>query len=93
VVLALGEGRFKSVAVHLGAVVDGRAEVLHGLAAGDTVVTSAQFLLDSESSKTSDFMRMLPAQDHGEHDQHAASGTQPDATDADRHAGHGGATP
>lgn len=58
VVLALGQGRFKSVAVELGRV-DGRhAEILGGLGAGDVVVTSAQFLLDSESSKTSDFRRM-----------------------------------
>ena len=33
-------------------------EILEGLKAGDAVVTSAQFLLDSESSKTSDFRRM-----------------------------------
>ncbi len=58
VVLALGEGRFKSVAVTTGRS-DGRyVEILQGLSAGDAVVTSAQFLLDSESSKTSDFRRM-----------------------------------
>ena len=33
-------------------------EVLDGLKEGDEVVVSAQFLLDSESSKTSDFLRM-----------------------------------
>jgi len=32
--------------------------VMEGLNEGERVVTSAQFLLDSESSKTSDFMRM-----------------------------------
>jgi len=58
VVLALGEGRFKSVAVELGRVSERYAAVRAGLQAGDAVVISAQFLLDSESSKHSDFMRM-----------------------------------
>ncbi|SIS65615.1 efflux RND transporter periplasmic adaptor subunit [Neptunomonas antarctica] len=58
VVLALGEGRFKSIFVKTG-LSDGKlVEVLQGLIAGEEVVTSAQFLLDSESSKTSDFKRM-----------------------------------
>ena len=55
VVLALGEGRFKSVAVALGRSDEQAVEILRGLEVGDTVVVSAQFLLDSESSKTSDF--------------------------------------
>ena len=58
VVLALGEGRFKSLEINLGRQDDQFAEILDGLIEGDRVVTSAQFLLDSESSKTSDFMRM-----------------------------------
>lgn len=62
VVLALGEGRFKSVAVEVGAFSDEQAEILSGLKSGDRVVTSAQFLLDSESSKTSDFKRMESAE-------------------------------
>lgn len=58
VVLALGEGRFKSVAVTTGRADSAHMEILEGLKVGDAVVTSAQFLLDSESSKTSDFKRM-----------------------------------
>ena len=57
-VLALGEGRFKSIAVSLGRMDEQSVEVLEGLQEGDSVVVSAQFLLDSESSKSSDFMRM-----------------------------------
>jgi Cu(I)/Ag(I) efflux system membrane fusion protein len=57
-VLALGEGRFRSVAVETGRVGREQAEILAGIAAGDRIVTSAQFLIDSESSKTSDFLRM-----------------------------------
>jgi len=58
VVLDLGEGRFKSVAITLGESNSEQVEVLEGLQAGDQVVVSAQFLVDSESSKTSDFARM-----------------------------------
>ncbi len=58
VVLALGEGRFKSVKVKIGRFDVQSAEILSGLEAGENIVVSAQFLLDSESSKTSDFKRM-----------------------------------
>jgi len=58
VVLALGDGRFKSVEVDVGRFDEHSAEILAGLEEGELVVTSAQFLLDSESSKTSDFKRM-----------------------------------
>ena len=58
VVLALGEGRFKSTAIALGRIDGEYAEIRSGLSVGDRVVTSAHFLLDSESSKTSDFRRM-----------------------------------
>ncbi|WP_404341393.1 efflux RND transporter periplasmic adaptor subunit [Pseudoalteromonas mariniglutinosa] len=58
VVVALGEGRFKSVAVKLGRSNSHEVEILSGLLEDDSVVVSAQFLLDSESSKSSDFKRM-----------------------------------
>jgi Cu(I)/Ag(I) efflux system membrane fusion protein len=58
VVLAIGQGRFKSVAVNLGRVTPKQTEILSGLVLGDRVVTSAHFLLDSESSIDSDFLRM-----------------------------------
>ncbi len=58
VVLALEEGQFKSVAVRVGAIAGQQVEILAGLAEGDHIVTSAQFLIDSESSKTSDFKRL-----------------------------------
>jgi Cu(I)/Ag(I) efflux system membrane fusion protein len=59
VVMALGDGRFKSVAVEAGLRDTEHTEILAGLKAGDRVVTSAQFMLDSESSKSSDFERMM----------------------------------
>ncbi|MBW2658619.1 MAG: efflux RND transporter periplasmic adaptor subunit [Deltaproteobacteria bacterium] len=58
VVLALGEGRFKSINVKIGRFDSSSAEILSGLNEDDRIVTSAQFLIDSESSKTSDFKRM-----------------------------------
>lgn len=65
VVLALGEGYYKSVAVDLGQVTPDYTEILSGLNDGESVVTSAQFLIDSESSKTSDFKRLH----HGQSDE------------------------
>jgi len=58
VVLALGEGSFKSVAVSVGRYDSESVEILEGVRDGEKVVSSAQFLLDSESSKSSDFKRM-----------------------------------
>jgi Cu(I)/Ag(I) efflux system membrane fusion protein len=58
VVLALGEGSFKSVEVSVGRFDSESVEILSGLSEGERVVSSSQFLLDSESSKSSDFKRM-----------------------------------
>ncbi len=58
VVLDLGQGQFKSIAVTTGRVGAEHIEILAGLEQNDLVVTSAQFLIDSESSKSSDFKRM-----------------------------------
>ena len=58
VVLAMGDGRFKSIAVKVGQLSQRHAQILTGLNEGERVVSSAQFLLDSESSKTSDFKRL-----------------------------------
>ncbi|TEW46160.1 efflux RND transporter periplasmic adaptor subunit [Psychromonas algicola] len=73
VVLALGEGKFKSVVVNLGLENKESVEVLSGLSEGQKIVTSAQFLLDSESSISADFERMkvieqqkIPEQEHSQ---------------------------
>lgn len=57
-VLALGEGRFRSQEVKVGRSAGDVVEILEGAAEGDEIVTSAQFLIDSESSKSADFSRM-----------------------------------
>ncbi|MFI2811144.1 MULTISPECIES: efflux RND transporter periplasmic adaptor subunit [Microbulbifer] len=58
VVLAEGDGRFRSVRVRSGHEFGDRVQILEGLQAGDRVVTSAQFLIDSESSVSADLGRM-----------------------------------
>lgn len=60
-VMEVGDGTFKSVAVSLGERNDELVEVLAGVEEGDIVVASAQFLIDAESSKTSDLKRLQPA--------------------------------
>ncbi|MFM5164118.1 efflux RND transporter periplasmic adaptor subunit [Aeromonas rivipollensis] len=57
-VLALGDGNFKSVAVTLGPQFGDKVAIKAGVEAGDSIVSSAQFLLDSESAIDSDFQRM-----------------------------------
>ncbi len=70
VVLALAEGSFKSVAVSVGRFDSDHVEILSGLSEGEKVVSSAQFLIDSESSKTSDFKRMNYEDENSEQPSH-----------------------
>ena len=62
VVLALGSGRFQPVAVTPGVESDDWIEIRHGIKAGDVVVTSGQFLIDSEASVRASFSRMQSAE-------------------------------
>jgi membrane fusion protein, copper/silver efflux system len=50
VIIALGNGKFKPQQVQLGNYANGYYQVLRGLSKGNTIVTSAQFLIDSESN-------------------------------------------
>ncbi|MBT8385875.1 MAG: efflux RND transporter periplasmic adaptor subunit, partial [Ignavibacteria bacterium] len=50
VILSLGDGKFKPVEVELGTYADGYYQVLKGLNEENKIVTSAQFLIDSESN-------------------------------------------
>ena len=58
IIKSLGNGQFKPADVITGMRHNGRVEILNGLKAGDDVVVSGQFLLDSESSLKASFMRM-----------------------------------
>lgn len=57
VVLSLGDGQYRSVAVVAGQRSAAFTEIVAGLQAGDEVVTSAQFLIDSESAIAADLSR------------------------------------
>lgn len=52
VMLADGKGRFRPAEVRIGREASGQTEILAGLAPGEKVVASGQFLLDSEASLT-----------------------------------------
>jgi Cu(I)/Ag(I) efflux system membrane fusion protein len=73
VVVALGEGRYRSRKVTLGIESHDRVAIRSGLEAGEEIVVSGQFLIDSESNIEAALARMdrqdepVP-QDHGEMD-------------------------
>jgi len=54
-----GSGRFAPRVVKIGMEADGKTEILEGVKPGETVVTSAQFMLDSESSLQEAASKML----------------------------------
>ncbi len=58
VMLALGGGRFQPAAVRAGIESGDRIEIISGLEEGEEIVTSAQFLIDSEASFTGSVLRM-----------------------------------
>jgi membrane fusion protein, copper/silver efflux system len=64
VIVALGEGRFQPQIVKTGIASGSRIEILSGLNEGDSIVTSGQFLLDSEANGEQAFAR-LAATDAG----------------------------
>ncbi len=63
-IVALGDGRFRPAAIEIGLESDGRVEILAGLNEGELVVTSGQFLIDSEASLNATMLRLLPDSHH-----------------------------
>ena len=61
VVIALGDGKYRPAEVVAGREAGDRVEIKRGLDAGEVVVTSGQFLLDSEASINSALLRLLDA--------------------------------
>jgi len=61
VIVDLGGGRFAPRIVELGPEGDGRVQVLSGLSEGESLVTSSQFLIDSESNLRDAIQQMLPS--------------------------------
>jgi Cu(I)/Ag(I) efflux system membrane fusion protein len=68
-VLNVGAGRFQPVEVVPGEESGDWVEIRQGIKEGDTVVTSGQFLIDSEASVRASFQRMesAPADPHAGH--------------------------
>ncbi len=81
VFVALGEGKFEPRLVKTGLQnQDGRIEIRQGLLEGEQVVTSAQFMLDSESKLREAIQKMLePKKD--EHAGHAMGAAEEDLDD------------
>lgn len=61
VILARGEGRFLPREVTVGMQAGDWVEIMAGLREGDTVVTSGQFLIDSEASLKASILRLSDA--------------------------------
>ena len=62
VIVDKGEGRFEPRAVKLGARGDGLVEVVDGIAAGDRVVVTANFLIDAESNLRAALKSLAPGE-------------------------------
>ncbi len=79
VIMAMGEGRFVAVSVKTGLVASGLTEIVDGLDAGDPIVVSGQFLIDSESN-LKESLGKLTAGGHAGHGTGAAAAS-PDGED------------
>jgi multidrug efflux pump subunit AcrA (membrane-fusion protein) len=102
VFVALEGGYFEPRRVMLGAKVDGKYIVLEGLKAGERIVTSGNFLVDSESKLKSAAGGMgMPGMNHGggapsggkqspqvDHSQHQQGGQQPSQAKPEDHSQH-----
>ncbi|MEG3618732.1 efflux RND transporter periplasmic adaptor subunit [Magnetovibrio sp. PR-2] len=71
-ILSLGGGRFKSVEVISGIEANQRVEIKKGISENDTVVTSGQFLIDSEASLSASIQRLSDTEEASEGDEIAA---------------------
>lgn len=96
VIVQESEGRYRAQEVRLGLLSASRAEIVEGLSAGDRVVSSGQFLIDSEASLRGSIGRLMPVAASGDgHAGHAMSGdalsgdTQLAQAASDGHAAEG----
>jgi Cu(I)/Ag(I) efflux system membrane fusion protein len=66
VILSIGDGQFRQRNVVAGIESDDWVQIISGLQAGDEVVTSGQFLIDSEASLKASLARMSGGSDAGQ---------------------------
>jgi Cu(I)/Ag(I) efflux system membrane fusion protein len=96
VIVSDGPGKFRAVPVELGMEGSGKTEVVSGLQAGEQVVVSGQFLLDSEANLRAGLSRLEGSAPRNEHAGHEASAPKDEHTGhqapapQDEHAGHQG---
>ena len=87
VVVDIGNGRFAPREVTLGHQSAGLVEVIDGLSLGESVVTSAQFLIDSEASLQEAVQKLLAQRQAAEGPAAAAEGEAAVPVTPD-HSGH-----
>jgi len=75
VIVALGEGKFRAAQVEVGFESGGQSEIRKGLQAGDKVVLSGQFLIDSEASLSATVARLEGTQPAVPQQMHKGRGT------------------
>ncbi|GIU40174.1 RND transporter MFP subunit [Shewanella sairae] len=73
VVVQRDDNRFASVPVKVGMIAQGKAEIIEGLQAGDKVIVSGQFLLDSEASIQGSLQRLSGSNSTNDNSGDAAS--------------------
>ena len=87
VVVETQQGRYAPRAVRTGYESDGRIVIVSGLKPGETVVTSGQFLLDSEASLRGELERLGLPEDRPDHDTPETDHSGHDMSGTD-HSGH-----
>ena len=78
VIVALGEGKFRAAGVEVGAESGAQSEIRKGLQAGDKVVLSGQFLIDSEASLSATVARLESRPETAKPDTHKSRGVVSD---------------
>lgn len=66
VVLSEGAGKYRSARIEVGREAGEKIEVIQGLQQGEDIVTSAHFMLDSESSQSADLSRINGVEEEAE---------------------------
>lgn len=87
-IVSLGEGRFQPRNITVGVEADGQYQVLEGLREGETIVTSSQFLIDSESNLKSAVSAMRGPEGDGSKVMAAEMDMTPAPDAESEHAGH-----
>jgi len=81
VFIVRGQGKFEPRVVELGVESDGKVIILNGIKAGDEVVTSAQFLVDSESKLQEATSKILDSINAGSSAKNNSASKQGDMND------------